>query len=105
VTDIANDIALQSDGKIVAVGSTLDVANQNIALARYNTDGSLDLYLQHDSPGKDKEANWLPAPAGRFKPMLRMYWPKQPVLSGEWVPPPIVKQPASAAKRATTPPL
>jgi hypothetical protein len=72
---------------------------------RYNTDGSLDLYLQHDSPGKDREANWLPAPTGRFKPMLRLYWPRQAVLSGEWMPPPIVKQAPSAAKRATTPPL
>jgi hypothetical protein len=47
----------------------------------------------------------LPAPTGRFKPLLRMYWPEQPVLSGAWVPPPISKQPSSSAKRATSPPL
>ena len=41
-----------------------------------NADGSLTLYFQNESPGKDKEANWLPAPKGEFIPMLRMYWPK-----------------------------
>ena len=42
-----------------------------------NADGSLTLYFQHNSPGNDKEANWLPAPQGDFIPMLRMYWPKE----------------------------
>ena len=42
----------------------------------FNPDGSLDIHVQHESPGKDKEANWLPAPAGKFVLMLRMYWPK-----------------------------
>jgi hypothetical protein len=41
-----------------------------------NADGSVTLYFQNRSPGKDKEANWLPAPKGDFLPMLRMYWPK-----------------------------
>jgi hypothetical protein len=52
-----------------------------------NPDGSVDLYLQHDSPGADKEANWLPAPADRFILMLRMYWPKDKspsILNGTW---------------------
>ena len=52
-----------------------------------NADGSVDLYLQHESPGPDKESNWLPAPAGRFIPMLRLYWPteKPPsILDGTW---------------------
>src|SRR5262249_22465709 len=56
---------------------------------KYNPDGSLTLYFQNESPGKDKEANWLPAPKGEFIPMMRMYWPKeQPssVLDGSWVP-------------------
>jgi len=54
---------------------------------KYNADGSVDLYLQKDSPGKDKESNWLPAPAGRFIPMLRLYWPKDQapsILDGTW---------------------
>ena len=43
-----------------------------------NKDGSVDLYLQNESPGKDKEANWLPAPKDRFILMLRLYWPVEP---------------------------
>ena len=57
-----------------------------------NADGSVDLYLQPESPGKDKEANWLPAPKGKFIPMLRLYWPTdQPpsILDGTWKPPPL----------------
>jgi uncharacterized protein (TIGR03000 family) len=56
-----------------------------------NPDGSLDLYIQKDSPGKDKEANWLPAPEGRFILMLRMYWPEQAVIDGAWKPPAVKK--------------
>jgi hypothetical protein len=60
----------------------------------FNEDGSLTLYFQADSPGKDKEANWLPAPKGDFIPMLRMYWPKDKspsILDGSWKLPPVVK--------------
>ena len=54
----------------------------------FNPDGSLDLFIQRDSPGKDKEANWLPAPAsGAFTMNLRLYWPKPEVLDGSWTPP------------------
>jgi hypothetical protein len=59
-----------------------------------NADGSITLYFQKDSPGKDKEANWLPAPEGEFIPMLRMYWPKDKapsVLDGTWTPPKVQK--------------
>jgi hypothetical protein len=59
-----------------------------------NPDGSMDLYLQHDSPGPGKESNWLPAPAGRFIPMLRLYWPKETppsILDGTWKPPAVKK--------------
>jgi hypothetical protein len=55
-----------------------------------NADGSVDLYLQADSPGKAKEANWLPAPKAKFIPMLRLYWPKQTppsIIDGSWKPP------------------
>jgi hypothetical protein len=55
-----------------------------------NADGSLDLYIQKDSPGKDKEANWLPAPDGEFNLTMRMYWPteKPPsIVDGSWKPP------------------
>ncbi|HKI35111.1 MAG TPA: DUF1254 domain-containing protein [Gemmataceae bacterium] len=55
-----------------------------------NADGSIDLYLQKDSPGSEKETNWLPAPEGKFVLMLRLYWPKEKepsLLNGTWKPP------------------
>lgn len=57
-----------------------------------NPDGSVDIYLQSTSPGYDKEANWLPAPKGKFVPMMRLYWPKDTppsILDGSWKPPAI----------------
>lgn len=57
-----------------------------------NPDGSTDIYLQADSPGPDKEANWLPAPRDRFSLMLRLYWPtekKPSILDGTWHIPPV----------------
>jgi hypothetical protein len=59
---------------------------------KYNADGSLDVYIQNESPGKDKEANWLPAPKGEFVLMLRMYWPKEKapsIIDGTWKIPPV----------------
>jgi hypothetical protein len=61
-----------------------------------NADGSVDLYLQHDNPGPDKEANWLPAPEDRFILMLRLYWPKDStpsIFDGTWVIPPVKPAP------------
>lgn len=51
---------------------------------RYGDDGSLTLYLSKDSPGADKEANWLPAPNGPFYCILRIYIPKPDVFNGTW---------------------
>ena len=55
---------------------------------RFNDDGSLTLYIQRESPGKDKESNWLPTPkSGGFSMNLRLYWPKTEALDGTWKPP------------------
>jgi hypothetical protein len=52
-----------------------------------NADGSIDLYIQNESPGPDKEDNWLPAPKDGFVLMMRLYWPKTKppsLLDGSW---------------------
>jgi hypothetical protein len=58
---------------------------------KFNKDGSLDIYLQADSPGKDKESNWLPAPPGTFNITIRNYWPREDALNGTYKNPPIKK--------------
>jgi hypothetical protein len=57
---------------------------------QYNPDGSLDLYFQYETPGTDKEPNWLPTPKGSFNPCMRLYAPKSEALTGKWNPPPIM---------------
>lgn len=52
-----------------------------------NPDGSITLYLQSSSPGGEKAANWLPAPAGPIYVVIRLYWPKEAALNGSWKPP------------------
>jgi hypothetical protein len=59
---------------------------------KYNPDGSLDLYVQNDRPGADKEANWLPAPKGPFNLTMRIYAPKSEALTGKWSAPPVTKE-------------
>lgn len=57
------------------------------SLTMYNADGSINLYIQHESPGRDKESNWLPAPKDEFILMMRLYWPKEKppsILDGSW---------------------
>jgi hypothetical protein len=58
---------------------------------KHDPDGSLTLYFQNESPGKDKEANWLPAPKGPFNLTMRLYAPKSDALTGKWDPPPITR--------------
>ena len=57
-------------------------------------DGSLTIYVQADSPGADKEANWLPAPKrADFALYIRAYWPQAPITSGKWTPPAVIRAP------------
>jgi len=49
-----------------------------------DADGGLTLIIQNESPGKDKEANWLPAPKGPFSMIMRLYWPKEAAMDGKW---------------------
>jgi len=68
---------------------------------KYNADGSLDLYYQNENPGKDKEANWLPALKGPFNLTMRLYSPQADALTGKWNPPPVKK--VEAVSRLSTP--
>ena len=62
-----------------------------------NADGSLTIYIQKDSPGADKEANWLPAPNDTIYLAMRLYWPKTeapsilPIGKGAWKPPGVLQ--------------
>lgn len=63
---------------------------------QHNVDGAIDLYIQRESPGKEREVNWLPAPAGNFNITLRMYWPKDKspsITDGTWIPPAVIAAP------------
>jgi hypothetical protein len=59
---------------------------------KFNSDGSLDLFVQRDAPGADRDGNWLPAPDGKFNLSLRLYWPDEEVVRGRWQPPPVTNQ-------------
>jgi hypothetical protein len=60
---------------------------------KFNPDGSLDLYIQSEDPGADRESNWLPSGAGPFNLTIRLYWPKDAILNGTWQPPALVRVP------------
>jgi len=56
-----------------------------------DADGGLTLIVQNQSPGKDEEPNWLPAPKGPFSMIMRLYWPKEEAVDGKWTAPPAKK--------------
>lgn len=69
------------------------VGTKNKSLT-YGADGSLTLYVQAQSPGADKESNWLPAPsggAGEFSLYIRAYWPEPSAIDGSWTPPAVLR--------------
>jgi hypothetical protein len=57
-----------------------------------DVDGGLTLFIQNESPDKDKEANWLPAPKGAFAMAMRLYWPKDEAVEGKWTAPPLKRE-------------
>ena len=72
----------------LVVELSIPLGTKNNKTLKQNSDGSLTLYVQSDSPGADKESNWLPAPENAdFSLYIRTYWPKQEVLDGSWKPP------------------
>ncbi len=74
---------------------------------RYNADGSLTIYVQHDPPPAGWDSNWLPTPPQEFSLYLRAYWPDAAILSGNWTPPAVIQNlavaPAMLAERAPAP--
>lgn len=74
------------------VGNSLDrFALSSWMPFKFNSDGSLDLYFQSESPGAENEANWLPAPKRPFNLTMRLYAPKSDALTGKWNPPSVVR--------------
>jgi hypothetical protein len=69
---------------------------------KQDADGGITLYVQHDSPGKERESNWLPAPQGPFLVVLRLYWPKQAALNGTWKAPPLRQMDEAQSAAGTT---
>ncbi len=68
---------VENDMKRYSIGSTTEGL-------KYNKDGSVDIYIQNENPGKDKESNWLPAPKGSFNLTMRLYGAEAPILNGTY---------------------
>ncbi len=68
---------VENDMKRYSIGSTTPGL-------KYNKDGSVDLYIQNENPGKDKQSNWLPAPKGSFNLTMRLYGAESPILNGSY---------------------
>ena len=60
-----------------------------LANLKRDADGGLTIYVQHETPGTERESNWLPAPPGEFFLIMRLYWPKEAALTGTWKQPPL----------------
>ena len=92
------------DGKTkLLLDNSLDryLVNSLIDLQK-NNDGSFEVYVQHESPGQDKESNWLPAPDGEFYTVLRLYLPGDEILNDTWTMPEIVVMPKSSITQTSS---
>jgi hypothetical protein len=86
-TDAFWSLALYDDRRLFVANPIDRYAIGDRDKLGFNPDGSIDIYIQNTSPGKDKESNWLPAPKDNFNLMLRIYSPKSELLSRAWIPP------------------
>ena len=85
-------VTLYNQGGYLTENATRRYAIGDRNPLKYNADGSLDIYIQNENPGKDKEENWLPAPKEQFNLSIRIYWPTDEFLkTGNWQKPPLVK--------------
>jgi hypothetical protein len=86
-TDAFWSLALYDDRQFFVANPIDRHAIGDLDKLGFNPDGSIDIYIQNASPGKDKESNWLPAPKDNFNLILRIYWPKPELLTRAWIPP------------------
>lgn len=86
-------VTMYGPGEKLVANPILRYAIHDSDPPKANEDGSLDIYIQKDSPGADKESNWLPSPAKSFKLVMRIYYPMQKMLDGTWSPPPVKRLP------------
>jgi hypothetical protein len=70
-----------------------------------DSDGGITIYVQHESPGKNLETNWLPAPSGPFLAVMRLYWPKEEAFNGTWKAPPLQRVNAQAGSNTDAVPV
>lgn len=83
-------ISLFNDKRLLTKNAINRSAINSHTKLKYNDDGSVDIYLQHETPGKHRESNWLPTPKnGNFMLMLLSYWPKLESFHQSWTPPPV----------------
>jgi hypothetical protein len=81
-------LTMYNDQQLLADNPIQRYAIGNRDYLRYDSDGSLMLYIQRESPGRERESNWLPTPKrGAFTMTLRLYWPEPSALDGTWAPP------------------
>ena len=92
----SSEMHCHHDSHVFATGEPADIQSDQSLTAQLrdaapaiqlHADGGLTLLIQNDSPGKDKETNWLPSPAGPFSVITRLYWPEAEALDGTWTTP------------------